>query len=77
MFKKAFTLVEVLIAAIISGILFILLSKAFITASQLYIYEKNQKNVEKDILFINQNLQNLADSTEIDYSKYSNLENTL
>lgn len=77
MFKKAFTLIEVLIVASITAVLFIILSKAYLFASSLYVYETNHKNIEKDILFFNQNLQNLADTTEIDYWKYNNLENSL
>ncbi len=77
MFKKAFTLIEILIVAGITSVLFIILSKAYLLASSLYVYETNHKNIEKDILFFNQNLQNLADSTEIDYWKYNNLKNNL
>jgi len=77
MFKKAFTLIELLIVSIIMSILFIILAKAYLLTSSLYIYETNHKNIEKDILFFNQNLQNLADNTEIDYSKYSHLSNNL
>jgi hypothetical protein len=61
----------------ISAILFVLLSKVYITSSQLYIYQTDNKNISKDVLFFNQNLQNLADSTQIDYSKYSNLTDNL
>lgn len=76
-FKKWFTLVEIIIVVIISAILFVLLSKVYITASQLYIYQSDNKKISKDLLFFNQNLQNLADSSEIDYSKYTNLDNNL
>ena len=75
-FKKAFTLIEISIVVVIVWILFILLAKIYTTASSLYVYQTNIKSIEKDILFINQNIQNLVDSTEIDYSKYTNLENT-
>lgn len=77
MFKKAFTLIEILIVIIVMSILFILLSKAYLLTSSLYIGERNHKNIEKDILYFNQTLQNLADSTEIDYSKYSDLSKNL
>jgi len=75
--KKAFTLIEIIIVVLVVWILFWLLSKIYITSSKLYVYQKHLKNVEKDILFFNQNLQNLVDSTEIDYTKYSNLEDNL
>jgi hypothetical protein len=65
------------IVVIISAILFVLLSKVYITASQLYIYQSDNKNISQDLLFFNQNLQNLADSLEINYSKYTSLENNL
>lgn len=77
MFKKAFTLIELLIVTIIMSILFIVLAKSYLLASSLYIYETEHKNIEKDILFFNQTLQNLADNTEIDYTKYNNLSSTL
>jgi len=76
-FRKWFTLVEITIVVIITAILFVLLSKVYITASQLYIYQSDNKNISQDLLFFNQNLQNLADSSEIDYSKYTNLKNNL
>ena len=75
--KKAFTLVEMIVVILVVWVLFTLLAKVYITSSKLYIYQKHMKNVEKDILFFNQNLQNLVDNTELDYSKYPNLENTL
>jgi len=75
--KKWFTLIEITIVIIISSILFVLLSRVYITASKLYIYQTDNKNISKDVLFFNQNLQNLADSTEINYSKYTNLSKNL
>ena len=75
--KKAFTIVELLIVTIILGILFVIMSKVYILSSKLYVYQRNLKNVEKDILFLNQNFQNLVDSTQLDFDKYSNLENSL
>jgi len=76
--KKAFTLVEITIVVIVSSILFVLLAKVYINASKLYIYQKNIKNIESDLLFFNQTLQNLADESQIDFDAYSgyNLENT-
>ena len=75
--KKAFTLIEMIIVVLIVWVLFWLLAKVYITSSWLYVYQKHLKNVEKDILFFNQNLQNLIDDTQLDYSKYSNLEDSL
>lgn len=77
MFKKAFTLIEITIVTIIVAVLFTILAKAYMISSKLYIYEMNHKNLEKDILFINQNIQNLADSTEINFDKYENLSDNL
>jgi len=68
---QAFTLVEISIVVIISAILFVLLAKVYMLASKLYIYHNNVKNIETDLLFFNQTLQNLADSSEIDFSAYS------
>ncbi len=76
MFKRAFTLIEIILVVLITGILFVLLAKVYITASKLYVYHTNLKNVENDLFFINQTLQNLADSSEIAYSKYTNLAET-
>jgi len=69
--KKAFTLVEMLIVIIIVWVLFVLLSKVYILSSKLYVYQKLTKNVDKDILFLNQTIQNMVDSTEIDYLSYT------
>ena len=69
--KKAFTLVEMLIVILIVWVLFVLLSKVYITSSKLYVYQKLTKNVDKDILFLNQTIQNLVDETEIDYERYT------
>jgi len=74
--KKAFTLVEISIVVIISAILFVLLSKVYILASKLYVYQTNVKNIETDLFFFNQTLQNLADSSQVNFSKYINLKNT-
>jgi len=71
--SKAFTLVEIMIVIIVVWLLFWILTKVYILSSKLYVYQKHVKNVEKDILFFNQNLQNLVDTTEIDYDKYSSL----
>ena len=70
-FKKAFTLVEISIVVIISAILFVLLAEVYMTASKLYIYHTNIKNIETDLLFFNQALQNLADNSQIDFDSYS------
>jgi len=75
--SKAFTLIEITIVVLIVWILFGLLAKVYIISSQLYVYQKHLKNIEKDILFLNQNLQNLVDTTQIDYNKYTNLADTL
>ena len=69
--RQAFTLVEIFIVVIVSAILFVLLAKAYINTSKLYIYQKNVKNIETDLLFFNQTLQNLADESEIDFDAYS------
>jgi len=72
--KKAFTLVEVLVALIIFAILFVLLMQVYIKGSNVYIHQNFQKIIEKELLFVNQNIQNLADEYLVDYSKYNNLE---
>ncbi len=71
MFKKAFTLIEITIVIVISAVLFILLAKVYMLASKLYIYHTNVKNIETDLLFFNQTLQNLSDNSEIYFSAYS------
>ena len=71
--KKAFTLVEIILVVIISAILFVLLGKVYILASNLYVYHSNLKHIESDVLFFNQTLQNLVDKSELDFSKYSDL----
>jgi len=74
--KKAFTLVEIMLVVIISAILFVLLAKVYILASKLYVYHSNLKHIESDLLYFNQTLQNLVDTSELDFSKYTSLANT-
>ncbi len=72
--KKAFTLVEILVSLVIFAILFVLLMQVYIKGSDVYIHQNFQKIIEKEILSVNQNIQNLADEYLVDYSEYDNLE---
>jgi len=74
---KAFTLVEMIVVVLIVWVLFGLLAKVYITSTKLYVYQKHLKNIEKDILFFNQNIQNLVDTMQIDYNKYTSLDDNL
>ncbi len=74
--KKAFTLIEILMVTIIVGILAGVLFKTYITISQISFRVEQQKYVNQELLFVSEILQNFANKNKIDYSMYSNLNET-
>ncbi len=69
--KGAFTLIEILISTVILGILFSIIFSTYTQVSNLLLKIENERNLSNEILFLSQNVQNLADSHSIDFSKYS------
>ncbi len=74
--KKCFTLVEILISVIIMWILFGIIFATYNQIWNLAIKIENERNLSSEILFVSQNLQNLADKLKINYSKHDNLDST-
>lgn len=74
----AFTLIEILIALILIGILSTLLFQTYTTITQIALKIENEKIMQTETLFALQTIQNLADRNTIDYDYYitgRNLEN--
>lgn len=69
--KKAFTLIEILIAIVIAGILFTLIFKAYVSITQITARLGNEKKLNAEILYVTQTVQNIADTYQIDFAKYT------
>lgn len=67
---KAFTLLEILIVLVITGMLFAVLFRVYITISQITFRVQEQKYVNEELLFLSESLQNFSNRNKIDYSKY-------
>lgn len=74
--KKTFTLIEILISLVIIGILTVILFKVYVTIGNLNIRIENEKNLQNEIMYLNQFLIQILDKYQIDYSKYTNLKST-
>lgn len=70
--KKAFTLIEVLIAIVLAGILFTLIFRAYVSITQIATRLENEKKLNAEIAFMTETVQNIADTYQIDYSQYGN-----
>lgn len=68
--RKAFTLIEILIVLVIVAMLMGVLFEIYITISRITFRIELQKNVNEELLFVTDTLQNLSNRNEIDYSKY-------
>lgn len=68
--RKGFTLIEVLIVLVIVAMLMGVLFEIYITISRITFRIELQKNVNEELLFVTDTLQNLSNRNEIDYSKY-------
>jgi len=55
---------------LIIGVLAWILFKTYITMSQISFRVEQQKIVNQELLFLSENLQNLANRNQIDYQKY-------
>ena len=70
--KKAFTLIEVLIAIVLAGILFTLIFRAYVSITQISTRLENEKKLNAEITFMTETVQNIADTYQIDYNEYGN-----
>ncbi|MCF7834954.1 prepilin-type N-terminal cleavage/methylation domain-containing protein [Candidatus Gracilibacteria bacterium] len=68
--KNGFTLVEILVVLIVIGILSVVLMKTYTFISQIAFRIQQEKYINKEILFISQNIQNFSDRNSIDYYRY-------
>lgn len=68
--KNAFTLVEVLISLVLAAILFTLIFRSYVTITQVSTRLENEKKLNAEIAFITETVQNIADTYQIDYTKY-------
>ncbi|MBF0981400.1 type II secretion system protein [Candidatus Gracilibacteria bacterium] len=68
--KNGFTLAEILIVVILFGMLAGIIIKTYTTISQVSFRLQQEKEIAKEALVLSQVLDNLAQSTTIDYGKY-------
>jgi prepilin-type N-terminal cleavage/methylation domain-containing protein len=68
--RKGFTLVELLIVIIIFSILMVVLFRTYNTIMRLSVRSEFQKNIQTDVLFVNQVMHNLTDMYTIDFDAY-------
>lgn len=75
--KKAFTLIEVLIAIILAAVLFTLVFRAYVSITQVSARLENEKKLNAEITYLTETVQNIADIYQIDYASYgSTLKNS-
>lgn len=68
--KKAFTLIEILIALVIVAILFTLIFRAYVSITQISTRLQNEKRLNAEITYVTETVQNIADTYQIDFVKY-------
>ena len=68
--KKAFTLIEMLIVVCILGIFSVVLFRTYKTISDISFRVEWQKNVNEELLFVSEILQNFANRNSIDFEEY-------
>ena len=69
--KKGFTLVEIVIATLIVGMLSVLLMRTYIMMTRIAFRVQQEKNVTEHAMVLTQVVQNFADTMTIDYSRYA------
>lgn len=68
--NRWFTLVEILIVVMLFGLLAGLIMQTYITISQVSFRLHQEKEIAKEALVLSQVLENLAQTTTIDYDQY-------
>lgn len=68
--KSGFTLIEVMIVLVIVSMLSIVLFRTYSTVSEIAFRLQQEKYVMQDALSLSQILQNIADTSKIDYNRY-------
>ena len=69
--KKGFTLVEIVIATLIVGMLSVLLMRTYIMMTRIAFRVQQEKNVTEHAMVLTQIVQNFADTMTIDYPRYA------
>ena len=69
--KKAFTLIEILIALVIASILFTLIFRAYVSITQISTRLGNEKKLNAEIVYVTETIQNIADTYQINFARYS------
>ncbi len=70
-YKKAFTLVEILIVLVICWLLFAILFRTYGKITDIAFKTEREKNMNQELVYLSQVLQNLSDDYTIDYAKYT------
>lgn len=68
--KNWFTLVEVLIGIVIVWLLVGIIFGIYVSTLRLSLKIENEKNLNNELLFFTQTIQNLVDNNDIDLSRY-------
>ncbi len=68
--RKGFTLLELLIVITVFAILATVLFRTYNTIVQLSVRSQFQKDIQTDVLFVNQTMHSLADNYTVDYERY-------
>ncbi len=68
--KRAFTLIEILIAIVIVWLLITILFRSYRTMIDISVRVENEKAVQQELLYLNQAMQSLADRYTVDYDQY-------
>ena len=68
--RNAFTLIEILVVLVIVAMLMWVLFEIYITISRITFRVELQKNINDELLFVTDTLQNLSNKYQIDYSEY-------
>jgi prepilin-type N-terminal cleavage/methylation domain-containing protein len=69
--KRAFTLIEVLIAVMIVGLLTTILFRTYKTMIDISLRVENEKAVQQELLYFTQAMQSLSDRYTVDYTQYT------
>lgn len=69
--QRWFTLVEVLIGIVIVGLLVGIIFGIYVSTLRLSVKIDNERNLNNELLFFSQTIQNLVDNNDLDLSRYA------
>lgn len=67
---KGFTLVELLIATAVMGILFLVMFQVYATIARLTVRIEQEKYLTQELVYAMHTIQNIVDTSHIDRGKY-------